>query len=194
MKALPIIATLAAVLTLGCAESGSIDHAEQSLRARKAAEALTGRLLGELTQAMKNGGPSAAVRYCARNAQIVTSTVGVEHRLSIRRVTDRPRNAADAPDAWERVVLDDLDMRARAGTLAADAVHEEVREVDGRLVLRVMKPIIVRQPCLACHGTERDIAPDVARIIREEYPDDNATGYVVGDFRGAISVLVPLEN
>lgn len=90
-------------------------------------------------------------------------------------------------------MLDDLDMRARAGTLAADVVHEEVREVDGRLVLCVMKPIIVRQPCLACHGTERDIAPDVVRIIREEYPDDKATGYV-GDFRGAISVQVPLED
>mgnify|MGYP000872173524 FL=1 len=194
MKSMFVYVSLAATLATGCAGSHPDDHAEQSARARKAAEALTGRLLGELTQAMKNGGPSAAVRYCARNAQTVTSSVGLEHRLAIRRVTDRPRNAADAPDAWERDVLDDLDMRARAGTLATDAVHEEVREVDGRLVLRVMKPIIVRQPCLACHGTERDIAPDVARIIREEYPDDRATGYVVGDFRGAISVQVPLED
>jgi hypothetical protein len=35
--------------------------------------------------------------------------------------------------------------------------------------------------CLTCHGS---VGSDVAAALRERYPDDRATGYALGDFRG----------
>ncbi len=184
------------LLALGVSCTGSIPGSEAkdaaSKRAQQTAERLTGELLGELTAAMKEGGPIRAIRYCSGNAQELTAEVGREMGVSVRRVTIKPRNSADAPDDWERQVLDKFDASARKGLLQPDIAYEEVTRIDGRNVLRSMKPIIIRQPCLMCHGTERDIPADVDKLLKERYPDDQATGYVVGDFRGAVSVIVPM--
>jgi hypothetical protein len=48
----------------------------------------------------------------------------------------------------------------------------------------------VLQPlCVACHG--KFLAPDVAAIIEEAYPEDQATGFEVGDLRGVFWVEYP---
>jgi hypothetical protein len=114
--------------------------------------------------------------------------------VSVRRVTIKARNSVNAPDEWEQRVLDDFDTAARKGLLNPEIAYEETATLHGKPVLRSMKPIIIRQPCLLCHGTERDIPADVAALLEDKYPEDQATGYVVGDFRGAISVVVPLTD
>ncbi|HCF96715.1 MAG TPA: hypothetical protein DEW46_16805, partial [Verrucomicrobia bacterium] len=48
--------------------------------------------------------------------------------------------------------------------------------------------------CVACHGPEEQIQPDVLAAIRAHYPNDRATGFQPGDLRGAISVEVPLDQ
>ena len=45
-----------------------------------------------------------------------------------------------------------------------------------------MKPL-----CTTCHGTSVD--PALLAHIRERYPEDRATGYSVGDFRGLFWVV-----
>lgn len=55
-----------------------------------------------------------------------------------------------------------------------------------------MKPLVVGGACLACHGPREDIDPDVREVLDRRYPEDEATGYATGDFRGAISVTVDL--
>ena len=48
--------------------------------------------------------------------------------------------------------------------------------------------LLIAQPvqpvCLTCHG--KRLAGDVRTAIAEHYPDDRATGYALGDVRGAI--------
>jgi hypothetical protein len=34
------------------------------------------------------------------------------------------------------------------------------------------------------------MAPDVRSLLAERYPEDRATGYAAGDFRGMVSVRV----
>ena len=46
--------------------------------------------------------------------------------------------------------------------------------------------------CLACHGAPEQIPAEVAAILAERYPDDQATGYAVGDLRGALWAEVRL--
>jgi hypothetical protein len=53
-----------------------------------------------------------------------------------------------------------------------------------------MKAIPTGEICLACHG--ESISPDVATAIREAYPQDQATGFSLGDIRGAFTLSKPL--
>jgi hypothetical protein len=46
--------------------------------------------------------------------------------------------------------------------------------------------------CLTCHGEKAKIPPAVRAVLAREYPDDHATGFSVGDVRGAVSVRIPL--
>ena len=39
--------------------------------------------------------------------------------------------------------------------------------------------------CLTCHGPVEAIPPEVRAVLRKRYPSDQATGYSVGDLRGA---------
>jgi hypothetical protein len=173
---------------------GEEEKAAASRKAQQTANRLTGELLGELTAAMKEGGPIRAIQYCSENAQNLTNMIGKEMGVSVRRVTIKPRNPLDTPDEWENEVLERFDIAARQGLLKADIHEDEVVKMDGRLVMRSMKPILIKQPCLMCHGTGRDIPKDVEELLKARYPEDKATGYVVGDFRGAVSIIVPLDN
>jgi len=59
---------------------------------------------------------------------------------------------------------------------------------------RVHPPAEGEGACLTCHGPTESIPEDVRAALRERYPDDKATGYAVGDLRGALwaeSVTTP---
>jgi hypothetical protein len=47
--------------------------------------------------------------------------------------------------------------------------------------------------CINCHGAKENIAPEVKVILGDKYPDDRATGFKVGDVRGAISIKMTLS-
>jgi hypothetical protein len=67
-----------------------------------------------------------------------------------------------------------------------------IQEKDGKIV--VYKPLMIKkQVCLKCHG---DISknPKLAQKIATIYPNDKATGYKMGDLRGAIVVTMPKKD
>jgi hypothetical protein len=41
---------------------------------------------------------------------------------------------------------------------------------------------------VACHGVSDKITPEVAERLHTLYPADKATGYTVGQIRGAITI------
>ena len=44
-----------------------------------------------------------------------------------------------------------------------------------------------------CHGNQENMMPDVKDLIAQNYPADRATGYKVGDLRGAVSIKISIE-
>ncbi|NOT80375.1 MAG: DUF3365 domain-containing protein [Bacteriovoracaceae bacterium] len=47
-----------------------------------------------------------------------------------------------------------------------------------------IEPLFVQAQCLTCHG--EGIAPNVAQKIKELYPNDQATGFKLNEFRGLV--------
>ena len=159
-------------------------------QARAAADALGSDLIGMLTRELARGGPSAAIAVCADSAQERTR----RHQgggVQVRRVGTRVRNPANTPDAVEADALSAFAAAVSDGRIPADT-HFVAPAADGTYELRYLRPVLVREPCLACHGPAEQLAPEVRQLLAARYPQDRATGYAVGDLRGAVSVRLPL--
>lgn len=136
-----------------------------------------------LKQALAEGGPANAIGVCADIAPGIADSLSDQSGWTVKRVSLKSRNASRAvPDSWEKTVLLEFDRRQAAGENPADIRLGEV--VDGRY--RYMQAQLVESVCLICHG--QGLAQEVTKTLQEYYPDDWATGYSLGDVRGAISL------
>ncbi len=155
-----------------------------------ASSELMGALMENLTGAMQAGGAAGAVDFCAVRALDLTAGVALAQGLDIKRTSMRYRNPANAPDEGETEALRYYETAlAEAGELPGPWVQKS-----GRDEYRFYRPLVVAPPCLVCHGSAEEIDPAVQAILDERYPDDLATGYSVGEFRGVIRVSVPAER
>ena len=147
-----------------------------------------------LEGALKGGQPAAALQVCASVAQNIARRHEQEG-WRVRRVSEKVRNLADTPDAKELAILRSWQEEKEAGRLAPTAERREIVTENGRRYVRYMKPIFIAGPvCLQCHGAPDKLGPGVADSLKELYPHDQATGYTVGDLRGAVSVKIPIES
>jgi hypothetical protein len=104
--------------------------------------------------------------------------------LTLRQVARKYRNPDNKPDEYEERAL--AQMEEDPGAWKDRDWFEKV--IDGEsATMRYMRPLFVTEACLTCHGD----ASTVPAFVRETYPDDRATGYQLGDLRGAISVSWP---
>jgi hypothetical protein len=158
--------------------------------ARVAARELSEKIRGLLMHELAGGGFEGAVAVCAAKAPAETAEYRRTFGNPIRRVSLRPRNPANEPDAWERAGLLSFDRLAALERPGAER-WEVVRD-DGRETLRYMKPLVANAMCLTCHGDRAKIPPAVLAVVAKQYPQDRATGYAAGDVRGAVSVEVPI--
>jgi len=53
---------------------------------------------------------------------------------------------------------------------------------------RVYKPLVMKQPCMACHGD--NISKDIQEMTAKLYPKDMATGFKLGELRGVVVAKV----
>jgi len=160
---------------------------------RDSAKEIVGRFAGQLKpalqQAFREVGAAGAIEVCSTKAPAIATSLSGESGWTVRRVSLKPRNTQTAtPNDWARGVLESFEQRREAGEPVAGLVHDDV--VDGEY--RFMKAQAVEPLCLTCHGT--DIAPDVARRLERFYPDDRATGYSLGDVRGAFYPTKSIET
>lgn len=155
-----------------------------------ASQALMGTLVTRLTGAMQEGGAAYAVDFCSTSALQLTAGVAQEQGLDVKRTSMKYRNPANAPDEDETEALRHFESAvADSGELPDSWVQKASREE-----YRFYRPLVVAPPCLGCHGSAGEIDPAVQAILDERYPDDLATGYAVGDFRGVIRVSVPADR
>lgn len=152
--------------------------------------ALVGRyaqaLQQELMKAMSSGGPVNAITVCSEKAPRIAEQIDVEPGWTIRRTSLKLRNPKNAPDAWEKSVLERFEKQKRDGADVNELEAHEVVTTDGRKQFRYMKAISTAALCVNCHGA--DVSADVASELERLYPDDKARGFKAGDIRGAFSV------
>jgi hypothetical protein len=186
---------LTAVLAAAAFASPALadDNARYLEESRALAKSLQGQLAPLLMKEIKERGPDGAIGVCTTIAPAVASDLSRKHGVKVSRVSLRTRNPVlGTPDAWEQSVLADFDRRAAAGE-KPDAIEfgEVVTEPAGRS-WRYMKALPVMQLCTNCHGPADALAPAVKARLQAEYPHDKATGYGVGQLRGAVTVKRPL--
>lgn len=150
-------------------------------RGEAAANALMERLGGQLKGAMESGGPVAAIAVCQQVALPLTAAAGAEFEgVTIKRTTLKPRNPANSPDDMDRAVLN--------GMSAQSPPQPAIRWADG--VAHYYRPLLIQEVCLKCHGDPATFPKELTEALASGYPDDAATGYSLGDLRGAIRVTI----
>jgi hypothetical protein len=188
---------LLSLLLVGTAALAAEPPVEQSpvspdvKASRSAAQKYGATLLAELQQAMQNGGPVNGIAVCYDKAAQIATDVSKTEGMTIRRTSLKPRNAANAPDAWETSVLKEFEVRKAQGEPANKLEFSEVvAGAGGQRTFRYMKAIPTAAVCLACHGEH--ISPELDAKLKELYPSDTARGYREGDLRGAFTIARPL--
>ena len=185
-------AFLICLLSLGVSPSLTLASDTLNQQASAIAADFVGRLKPQLKDALQNGGPVNAIEVCSHQAPKIADALSSETGWMVRRVSLNSRNASRAiPDPWERAVLQDFDRRQAAGENPTQIHYSETTPSH----FRYMQAQGTEGVCLMCHGQQ--LNPDVREALQQYYPDDNATGYSLGQIRGAISlsrVLPPLTD
>jgi Protein of unknown function (DUF3365) len=176
---------------LGKAPSAAPNQA-QIAQARAAAKELGQKLKGQLVAAIKSGGPKSAIGVCRTIAPALSQRIGAERGMRVGRTALRVRNPRNAPDDWERTVLEEFAAKIKAGADPSRLERAEtVATGNGATTFRYMKAIpMAAKPCLACHGVPE---PSLKAEIDRLYPRDQATGFKPGDLRGAFTVSAPAQ-
>ena len=108
--------------------------------------------------------------------------IGKENGWQVRQVASKFRNPDHAPaSAQERDVIDLFHRHPEINGLWEPATAEQGAG------LNYYRRINVEPSCLACHGTKASRPA----FIKDNYPDDKAFGFKVGDLRGMYAVHLP---
>lgn len=137
-------------------------------------------LMQNVQNAIQEGGLEYAVSFCNENAIEITNNISDKH--TIQRLTDKNRNPKNVLDtemdkkAWKEI---------KAAFEAEDFQNMEYLEESEEGVYYYKGITLAMPTCVKCHGKENeDIDAAVLAKIQEKYPEDLATGYEEGAFRG----------
>ncbi|MDP2805157.1 MAG: DUF3365 domain-containing protein [Gallionellaceae bacterium] len=150
--------------------------------------------LSEANQkAVKEGGPASAIVVCKDIAPAMAGEISRNKGWKLSRVSLKVRNPLlGTPDAWEQKTLQDFEARYAKGEKPETIAAAEIVDEPAGKSFRFMKAVALQQGCLGCHGTPEQISPEVKASLAKDYPNDKATGYSVGQIRGAVSIKRPL--
>jgi hypothetical protein len=166
------------------------DLEDRAAASRAASTELLMALKSEVEKAIQAGGPMYAVSVCNEKAPQVTRQLSADVGFDVARTSLKYRNPKNAPDAWERRVLEQFAKRKAAGEDLKTLEYYEVVEQDGQQVFRYMKAIPLGGVCVNCHGPK--INAKLSEKIYSLYPEDKARGFIPGDLRGAFTVTQPM--
>ncbi len=144
-------------------------------------QAVASLLASELLAQLQENGKREALRYCSLKAYPLTDSIATMHKAFVKRTSHRVRNSWNKADSLERQIIQEYRE-------AGNATRPHLRYIGDSLV-RYFSPIYLAQPCLQCHGgIEEEIGKADYQIIQTLYPQDQATAFKAGEFRGIWSV------
>lgn len=158
---------------------GRVRELPPAERGRAIANATKAQLGKSLMGALDGEGAAHAVAFCNEQALPMTAAMEKTHEVSIRRVSDRPRNPANAADPSAIALIALFQAMVEAG----EPIEPLVATMGDTTTTYL--PIVTNAMCLQCHGSvEENIEPETLARIQSLYPDDQATGYGENQVRG----------
>lgn len=170
------------------ADVPGLDEAAVAEQSRPVAEAFASSLQAELVAALGEGGPMQAVEVCHEAAPRIAAEQSLASGARVSRISDRNRNpeggvSEDVAPHYAALAMQPLTDGQPSKRIWQSGAGDAAR-------INFLSAIPMRdQPCAACHGSNID--PALQARISELYPADLATGFAVGELRGAVLVSWP---
>lgn len=142
-------------------------------------EATQRELASNLVGAIQEKGTEGALEFCNIQAIPLTDSMSVALEAHLKRVTDQPRNPDNLANKSELEYIRSAKLDLSEGKEVSPSIQYINEKVTGYY------PIITNQLCMQCHGKEgSQIDNATLEKIKTLYPDDQATGYDIGELRG----------
>jgi uncharacterized protein DUF3365 len=178
-----ITVLLCCLITMNVASETTKNDDPRISQSRAVAKELGKELITELKHALEKEGTDKAIKVCNIEAPEIATRLSEQYNWDIGRTSLKTRNPNNNPDPWEQSVLQQFEQRKHQGE-AIDAL-EYYEETEAGF--RYMKAIPTKGLCLSCHGEA--LHEPVNATLAELYPEDKATGFKVGDIRGAFTII-----
>lgn len=149
-------------------------------------------LVREVNSALAKSSPEDAVDVChLKDLPMVKGTVaGMPRITSIKLTSLKVRNPANQADAAEQQALDRIQYLLDHGDSPPDLLIQRVEPANEPAEWRVYKPLGLMNQCAACHGDPAEESDALKAKLHKLYPNDQASGYQPGQWRGVIRVTV----
>ncbi|HRP69052.1 MAG TPA: DUF3365 domain-containing protein [Turneriella sp.] len=169
------------------------DDAQYLAFASQAMQDVMPQMMQTVKQEVDKNGYASAVTFCSGFAAEFGKNKNVEwgklatHDINaksfrFRRISEKNRNPNNRADAKQSVILAQWLKEGATPTLYRDGTR-----------VTTMHPIKISMPmCLGCHGDAATVDKKAIGEIKRLYPNDLATGYKLGDLRGAFVTEIEL--
>lgn len=179
-------ASLALLALAACAPKPEQPATADIRASRQAALTFDQRMSREITARLDRAEDPVAVWLSyADNVPFWGQALSDAAQMEFSRTALTVRNPANAPDDWERQQMEQMAFLLDAGLDPDTLEIAEIRTEGDERVFRWMRPIIVTETCLTCHGEATP--PRIKLLIGQEYPLDGAVGCAEGQLIGAYS-------
>lgn len=191
----PVLAIAPFLIALGlsaCAggrtksETAAEPGVDRVARSAPIAQSFKNTLKDELQKALVESGPAGSIQVCKTVSKQLEEeyTARYAEILRLRRISLKTRNpgrhtpsAAEA--AWLRNTQAALEQNREIGPALIDGGDRDI----------ALFPIVIDEPvCLMCHGNPEWMGEEIKTALAEHYPEDEATGFKMGDLRGALAI------
>ncbi len=174
---------LAGLLMIGQLQAEPLSQQQLEAEATKRMQSFAGELQSTLMNAIQAGGLEAGVEVCSAQAPEIAKKYSKDG-WQLSRTSLKTRNPSNRADAMEKDALmgfvDKMAQGHQLTSLSFTSYNVETQQ------FVLIKPIGTQAVCLSCHGNAID--PKLHDKIKLLYPEDTATGFSLGDLRGAFVV------
>ncbi|MEO8599639.1 MAG: DUF3365 domain-containing protein [bacterium] len=181
-----ILSALIALTTLPTLADDLGKYTEES---RAAVMPFAKALMAANMKAIKEDGHESAIKVCKDIAPAMAGEISRQKGWKLTRVSLKVRNPLlGTPDEWEQKTLMQYEERIAKGEKPETLESAEIVNEPSGKYFRYMKPIMMQQGCVACHGKADQISEGVRARLGADYPHDKAIGYLPGQLRGGVSI------
>jgi hypothetical protein len=151
--------------------------------ARELAADLKKSLMQNLSEKISKDGIVEAVPFCHANVKTIAKGAAKKRteKFEFGRTSHKVRNLANTPQSWAVSYVKEFEGKMKGEVKKDQILH---RLENNKRVY--MEPLYVEAKCLLCHG--ENVSANVLAKVKELYPEDKATGFKLGEFRGFIWV------